>query len=227
MSASGSGVFAKLTSYVVPPDDEEAPRALDGAASARAASLWTRAREATGLQLPRAELVDQVCPSMTFKQRLYAFCICFCVSLAVSVTSMFSMAQLLAGHPAPFAIKCVCHSRQSPPIRPRPLGVAARADSLPSAPHRYTIGNIMSILSTGFIIGPKRQINNMTNPTRAISAGVYLLAMVATLFSALALHKALLVLVCILVQFGAMAWYILSYIPFGRRMATNFANSFL
>jgi hypothetical protein len=101
-------MFAKLTSYVVPPDeaDEEAPRPLDPSAHARAASLWARARAATGLHpTPREELVDQVCPSMTFKQRLYAFCFCFCVSLAISVTSMFSMAQLIAGNPTPFAVK--------------------------------------------------------------------------------------------------------------------------
>lgn len=52
-------------------------------------------------------------------------------------------------------------------------------------------------------------------------------AMAATLVCALALHNPMLVLVCILVQFGAMAWYILSYIPFGRRMATNLANRFM
>jgi hypothetical protein len=103
-----SGMLARLTSYVVPPDepDEEAPRTLDASAHARAASLWARAREATGLQpTPRDDLVDQVCPSMTFKQRLYAFCFCFCVSLVISVTSMFSIAQLIAGNPTPFAVK--------------------------------------------------------------------------------------------------------------------------
>lgn len=93
--------------------------------------------------------------------------------------------------------------------------------------HRYTLGNVLSLLSTGFIIGPKRQIKNMTDPSRSVSAAVYVLAMVATLLSALALHKALLVLLCILAQFGAMAWYILSYIPFGRRVATRFVNNFL
>eukprot|EP00962_Isochrysis_galbana_P013625 scaffold3860_cov114-Isochrysis_galbana.AAC.7 len=103
-----AGMFAKLTSYVVPPDEpeEEAPRTLEASAHARAASLWARAREATGLQpTPREDIVDQVCPNLSFKQRLYAFCFCFCVSLAISVTSMFSMAQLIAGNPAPFAVK--------------------------------------------------------------------------------------------------------------------------
>lgn len=38
---------------------------------------------------------------------------------------------------------------------------------------RYTLGNLLSLFSTGFIIGPKRQLKNMTHPSRALSALVY------------------------------------------------------
>mmetsp|Transcript_5591 Transcript_5591/g.17203 ORF Transcript_5591/g.17203 Transcript_5591/m.17203 type:complete len:197 (-) Transcript_5591:127-717(-) len=195
---SSSGMFAKLTSFVIPPDEgeEDAPQEIESQSSSRAAALWARAREVTGLAPAREELVDQVCPGMTFKQRLYAFCICFGISLAISLTSMFSVAQLIAGNPAPFAVK-------------------------------YTLGNILSLLSTGFIIGPKRQVRNMTHPVRAASAFAYVLAMAATLLSAMLFHRALLVLLCILIQFAAMAWYILSYIPFGRRIVSRFANDFI
>lgn len=191
-------MFAKLTSFVIPPDEgeEDAPQEIESQSSSRAAALWARAREVTGLAPAREELVDQVCPGMTFKQRLYAFCICFGISLAISLTSMFSVAQLIAGNPAPFAVK-------------------------------YTLGNILSLLSTGFIIGPKRQVRNMTHPVRAASAFAYVLAMAATLLSAMLFHRALLVLLCILIQFAAMAWYILSYIPFGRRIVSRFANDFI
>lgn len=230
-------MFAKLTSFVIPPDEgeEDAPQEIESQSSSRAAALWARAREVTGLAPAREELVDQVCPGMTFKQRLYAFCICFGISLAISLTSMFSVAQLIAGNPAPFAVKCVsaaCAAHQPCPLlnyRVQDIPALLLHYTSPCAVRlrRYTLGNILSLLSTGFIIGPKRQVRNMTHPVRAASAFAYVLAMAATLLSAMLFHRALLVLLCILIQFAAMAWYILSYIPFGRRIVSRFANDFI
>eukprot|EP00315_Gephyrocapsa_oceanica_P009369 CAMPEP_0185301054 /NCGR_PEP_ID=MMETSP1363-20130426/12474_1 /TAXON_ID=38817 /ORGANISM="Gephyrocapsa oceanica, Strain RCC1303" /LENGTH=201 /DNA_ID=CAMNT_0027898055 /DNA_START=111 /DNA_END=716 /DNA_ORIENTATION=+ len=195
MSALGK-LVDQLRSQNYVAHDAEAPRTFDGVPPSP--SLWDRARQAAGVGPPtaREELVDQVCPSMTFQQRLYAFAICFCISVAISITSVFSVAQLIGGRPGPFAVK-------------------------------YTLGNVLSLLSTGFILGPKRQIKNMSHPTRAASALVYIGAMVATLVSAVGLQNALLVLVSVIVQFAAMAWYVLSYIPYGQRIASSFAARLL
>ena len=76
----------------------------------------------------------------------------------------------------------------------------------------------MYSLGTGFIVGPRRQLKYMTSPTRWGAALVFVLAMAATLVSALVVKEAILVLACIVVQFLAMFWYALSYIPYGRRM---------
>jgi len=83
---------------------------------------------------------------------------------------------------------------------------------------KYTFGNILAICSTGFLIGPMRQIKNMSAESRWIAALIYAGAMVLTLVAAFAIKSAGITVLCIMCQFCAGVWYVLSYIPFGRRM---------
>ena len=53
----------------------------------------------------REQLIDDVCPSLTFQQRLVGFGIFFTIGAVVTLTSMFSFSQLLTGNPVPFALK--------------------------------------------------------------------------------------------------------------------------
>ena len=71
-------------------------------------SLVERVRGAVGIKPTQREtVIDQVCPSMTFQQRLMAFGTCFILGWVVSFSSMLSFTQLIQGNPVPFAIKCV------------------------------------------------------------------------------------------------------------------------
>ena len=54
---------------------------------------------------------------------------------------------------------------------------------------RYTLGNLISLLSTTFILGPAGHLKQMTAPSRWATALVYVGAIGATLFSALSLHS--------------------------------------
>jgi hypothetical protein len=45
----------------------------------------------------------------------------------------------------------------------------------------YTFGNIVSLCSTMFLMGPKRQLRNMTRANRRMATGVYIVAMIVTL----------------------------------------------
>nr|GEW30375.1 senescence-specific cysteine protease SAG39-like [Tanacetum cinerariifolium] len=63
----------------------------------------------------------------------------------------------------------------------------------------FTFGNLLSLGSTGFLIGPKRQVNVMLDPV----------------------HNKLLTLVAIILEFGALVWYSMSYIPFARAMVSR------
>ncbi|XP_044253355.1 vesicle transport protein SFT2B [Tribolium madens] len=80
----------------------------------------------------------------------------------------------------------------------------------------YTLGNILSMASTCFLMGPCNQIKKMFASSRAIATGLVIASFILTLVSALALHNALLALIFIIIQSLAMTWYSLSYIPYAR-----------
>ncbi|XP_019880401.2 vesicle transport protein SFT2A [Aethina tumida] len=80
----------------------------------------------------------------------------------------------------------------------------------------YTLGNITSMASTCFLMGPFNQFKKMFAPTRIIATVVVFISLIMTIISAVALHKAILALLFIIIQFLAMTWYSLSYIPYAR-----------
>ncbi|XP_044277286.1 vesicle transport protein SFT2A [Varanus komodoensis] len=80
----------------------------------------------------------------------------------------------------------------------------------------YTIGNTAALASTCFLMGPVKQLKRMFEPTRLLVTIVMLLSFILTLCAVFWWHKkGLAVLFCIL-QFLAMTWYSLSYIPYAR-----------
>ena len=85
----------------------------------------------------------------------------------------------------------------------------------------FTLGNICSLLSSLFIIGPCKQIKRMFEKTRIIATILVLFFIVFTLIYALVIYKdqafhKIILWIIIILQFAANIWYLLSYIPFGR-----------
>lgn len=80
----------------------------------------------------------------------------------------------------------------------------------------YTLGNILSLASTCFLMGPLSQIKKMFAKTRVIATALVLIMFVLTLVCALALKNTALTIVCCILQFLALTWYSLSYIPYAR-----------
>ena len=136
---------------------------------------------------------DGCMPSLSWNQRWYGFCGCFCIGALMSLLSSFS---LVKGDVVSFAIF-------------------------------YTLGNCIAIASTGFVWGPKKQCKKMFHKSRAIATTVYLVCIVATLIVAcapLGMENGAKIGVCIfliVVQFAALCWYCLSYIPYARTMVKN------
>ncbi|XP_029789207.1 vesicle transport protein SFT2B [Suricata suricatta] len=80
----------------------------------------------------------------------------------------------------------------------------------------YTFGNIASIGSTVFLMGPMKQLKRMFEPTRLIATVMVLLCFTLTLCSAFWWkNKGLALIFCIL-QSLALTWYSLSFIPYAR-----------
>ncbi|PIA55283.1 hypothetical protein AQUCO_00800182v1 [Aquilegia coerulea] len=85
----------------------------------------------------------------------------------------------------------------------------------------FTFGNLLSLGSTAFLIGPKRQVTMMLDPVRIYATAIYLASIIIALFCALYVHNKLLTLLAIMLEFGALIWYSLSYIPFARTMVSK------
>jgi len=89
----------------------------------------------------------------------------------------------------------------------------------------YTMGSLVGIGSTLFLLGPWKQLQRMCATTRVVATIVMFAALVLTLMSALYWKKNGLTLIFIIVQFFAMTWYSLSYIPYARDAVKKFLNS--
>ncbi|XP_058180729.1 uncharacterized protein LOC131299152 isoform X1 [Rhododendron vialii] len=85
----------------------------------------------------------------------------------------------------------------------------------------FTFGNLLSLGSTAFLIGPKRQVTMMLDPVRIYATAIYIGSMIIAIFSALYVRNKLLTLLAIMLEFGALIWYSLSYIPFARSMVSK------
>lgn len=79
-----------------------------------------------------------------------------------------------------------------------------------------TLGNIFSIGSSFFLAGPKKQFKKMVDKTRIIATLIVLVMMIMTFISALVLKIAWLTIIFCILQYIALIWYGLSFIPFAR-----------
>ncbi|KAL3255050.1 hypothetical protein MRX96_046697 [Rhipicephalus microplus] len=80
----------------------------------------------------------------------------------------------------------------------------------------FVLGFVFSLARTLFLMGPANQVKKMFAPTRAIATCVMLAFLVLTLMAAFWWKNALLTIIFCIIQFVAMTWYSLSYIPFAR-----------
>ncbi|XP_012683696.1 SFT2 domain containing 2a [Clupea harengus] len=88
----------------------------------------------------------------------------------------------------------------------------------------YTFGNVCSLFSTMFLMGPLRQLKRMCDKTRAFATAVMLTCLVLTLCAVLWWKIFILALVLVILQSIAFAWYGLSYIPFARDAVLKFLS---
>lgn len=156
--------------------------------SARVNQAIAPARETAAIVVPGTGQNDNLCPSLSFKQRLQGCLGCFVLGLCLSFLGFISW---WTGHMAQFGVF-------------------------------YTLGNITSVASSCFIIGPKRQMKNMTKAGRRVASGIFVTMMIVTLAIAFsAPDQKALVLICCVAQWCALVWYIASYIPYGRKILTK------
>eukprot|EP00571_Detonula_confervacea_P007253 CAMPEP_0172330950 /NCGR_PEP_ID=MMETSP1058-20130122/61669_1 /TAXON_ID=83371 /ORGANISM="Detonula confervacea, Strain CCMP 353" /LENGTH=202 /DNA_ID=CAMNT_0013048187 /DNA_START=1057 /DNA_END=1665 /DNA_ORIENTATION=- len=93
----------------------------------------------------------------------------------------------------------------------------------------YTSGNIMSLMSSMFLSGPKRQCTSMFDEKRRATSITYLVSLacsIAVCFIPIPTGPKIGMLVLLLlVQMLASLWYTLSYVPYGRAGAKRMLRS--
>ena len=79
--------------------------------------------------------------------------------------------------------------------------------------------------ATGFLMGPKKQCTNMWHESRRYTTAVYLILIIIVFALAVSKQNIGLILVFLFLEILAGMWYGLSYIPFGRKMVSQFFRS--
>ncbi|KAJ8600186.1 hypothetical protein CTAYLR_001967 [Chrysophaeum taylorii] len=155
-------------------------------------------KQAVGLEEEKPKTVTEemedalcgLCPELSYQQRVGGYVTCFFVSFILSIGSFTRLVQLVQGNPAPFVIF-------------------------------YTLGNIMAIIGSLFLSGPKAQCKKMFDKTRIFATLFYFLSIFFTIFCAV--YEGIpdngrigIIVMCIIVQWIAMLWYTISFIPYAR-----------
>jgi len=80
----------------------------------------------------------------------------------------------------------------------------------------YTIGVLVSLAGTGFLIGFVTQIKMMFKPVRLVATIVFLGSIGLVFVGAFVLGNEVLCIVFVIIEYLAYTWYSLSYIPYAR-----------
>lgn len=114
------------------------------------------------------------------------------------------------------------------------LAIIASMSFLPlilAAPRRFvvlfTAGQVLIILSSVALAGPLTQLQTIFHEDRVWAALAYVGTLMFAMYSAFYGGKAryILVLTALALQTSAMAWYLLSYIPYGRFVAVQLISA--
>ena len=132
------------------------------------------------------EQVCEMCPTMTFKQRLIALICCCVLGYILEICGTLT----LIGGPTARNI--------------RKFSVL------------YVCGNLIAIMATAFWVGPKLMCKKMWNSTRRGATAMYLVSLVLVLVLALLHVAVGVVLLMLGVELFCAVWYSASYVPKGR-----------
>ncbi|KIJ37737.1 hypothetical protein M422DRAFT_211230 [Sphaerobolus stellatus SS14] len=80
----------------------------------------------------------------------------------------------------------------------------------------YTLGIVVSLIGTGFLIGFFKQLKLMFKPVRVVASLVFLASIGLVFVGAFIIGSDILCLVFVIIEYLAYTWYSLSYIPYAR-----------
>ena len=89
-----------------------------------------------------------------------------------------------------------------------------------------TMGTLGMLVATGMIVGPKKQMASMAKPQRTGCAAAFVFFFIATIWVTLDEHSNFVIIAfCAVCQVASYLYYILSYIPYGRKGAQKLVKA--
>ena len=85
----------------------------------------------------------------------------------------------------------------------------------------FSCSSVCCVLSTFFLMGPKKQWASMMKPQRMITSIIYIISFVLTIVTSILFPNSFLKYIFMGIQFVSFIWYVLSYIPFAQKFCSS------
>eukprot|EP00467_Chlorarachnion_reptans_P017250 CAMPEP_0114498296 /NCGR_PEP_ID=MMETSP0109-20121206/6801_1 /TAXON_ID=29199 /ORGANISM="Chlorarachnion reptans, Strain CCCM449" /LENGTH=177 /DNA_ID=CAMNT_0001675773 /DNA_START=86 /DNA_END=616 /DNA_ORIENTATION=+ len=89
----------------------------------------------------------------------------------------------------------------------------------------YAMSNLLLLLSSCFMVGPKKQIENMMQPSRAVAALGWLTSTIGLLYVVWRMRFFVYVVSALSVQVICLLYYVGTYLPWGNSWVTYIVKS--
>jgi len=91
----------------------------------------------------------------------------------------------------------------------------------------YAMSNLLLLLSSCFMVGPKKQIENMMQPSRAVAALGWLTSTIGLLYVVWRMRFFVYVVSALSVQVICLLYYVGTYLPWGNSWVTYIVKSWV
>lgn len=88
----------------------------------------------------------------------------------------------------------------------------------------WSMGSLLFVISFGILQGPTAYARHLLSSNRIVFTGVFFGSVLATLYSAVVLKSSILTIITSVIELFAIAYYTVSYFPFGAQTLTFFSS---
>ena len=85
----------------------------------------------------------------------------------------------------------------------------------------FSCSSVCCVLSTFFLMGPKKQWASMMKPQRMITSIIYIISFVLTIVTSILDDESFFKYIFMGIQLASFIWYVLSYIPFAQKCCSS------
>lgn len=148
-------------------------------------------RDKAAPSVSTTESLAKTCPSLSRTQRMIGFGACFCLGYLISFgvrpprcsswCSRYKLVSLTSLH---------THTHARARVRQSTFALIGGSANGAKFGITYSLGNIIALCGSGFLVGPTEQVKLMMKPVRRVAAVIYLSMIIIVLAVAIAVRCA-------------------------------------